>query len=424
MTRTRLWALIILVLAGLGALYLNQTYTTDPFKLGLDLNGGIHLVYKADTSKLESSEIAGSMSTLKNVIEARVNAFGVSEPIVQTEESTLGGEVVHKLIVELPGVNDTQKAIDLIGQTPVLEFSLLVPATTTKATTSSSTGSEAVLVPTGLTGRYITTAQVEYDGQTGRPQIGMVFNSEGGDLFAKITKENVGKQLAIVLDGNVISAPVINGEIVGGKAQITGQFSVQDANNLARSLKYGALPVSIELVGTQTIGASLGTDALKASMKAGLYGFIIVAIFLMLWYRVRGFVAALALIIYTIINLIIFKVGGIVLTSAGLAAFIISIGMAVDGNILIFERMKEELKRGKNKAQALKDGFARAWPSIRDSNISSMITAVILYVFAASPLIKGFALVFLIGVAVSMFTAVTVSRTFLSALSNLNAKNK
>lgn len=189
---------------------------------------------------------------------------------------------------------------------------------------------------------------------------------------------------------------------------------------MARSLKYGALPVAIELIGTQTIGASLGTDALHASMKAGLYGFLIVAIFLILWYRVRGIVAVVALAIYTIINLIIFKTAGIVLTSAGLAAFIISIGMAVDGNILIFERMREELKRGKSRAQALKDGFARAWPSIRDSNISSMITAVILYSFAVSPMIKGFALVFLIGVAVSMFTAVSISRTFLLAITKEN----
>ncbi len=418
MTRTRLWALIILVLAGLGAFYLNTTYKTNPFKLGLDLNGGIHLVYKADTSKLPSAEVPGAMATLKNVIESRVNAFGVSEPVVQTEESTIGNEKVHKLIVELPGVNDTDKATELIGQTPVLEFELLeTVATTTK---TGSTTQETILIPTGLTGRYITTAQVEYDGQTGRPQIGMVFNEEGGDLFAKITKENVGKQLAILLDGQVITAPTIQGEILGGKAQITGQYSVQEANQLARSLKYGALPVSIELIGTQTIGASLGSDALDASVTAGIYGLLIVALFLILWYRVRGVVAAIALMIYVIINLIIFKIGGIVLTSAGLAAFIISIGMAVDGNILIFERMKEELKRGKSKAEALTAGFARAWPSIRDSNISSMITAIILYTFAASPLIKGFAVVFLIGVAVSMFTAITVSRTLLGAITKKN----
>ncbi len=411
MNRTRLWAIIILVIAGLFALYLNKTHITTPFKLGLDLNGGIHLVYKADTSKLQASEVPGSMATLKNVIEARVNAFGVSEPIVQTEASTLDGQQVNKLIVELPGVNDTEKAVALIGATPVLEFKLVQESTSTSASTT-----EPTLISTGLSGRYITTAQVEFDGQTGRPMIGMVFNDEGSELFAKITKDNIGRQLAIVLDGMVISAPTINSEILGGKAQINGQFTVQQANDLARSLKYGALPVSIELIGTQTIGASLGTDALHASVKAGMYGFIIVAIFLILWYRVRGIVAVLALAIYTILNLVIYKAGGIVLTSAGLAAFIISIGMAVDGNILIFERMREELKRGKSRAQALKDGFARAWPSIRDSNISSMITAVILYSFAASPMIKGFALVFLIGVAVSMFTAVTISRTFLLAI--------
>ncbi|MES2986124.1 MAG: protein translocase subunit SecD [Patescibacteria group bacterium] len=418
MTRTRLWALILLVLGGLGAFYLNSTYKTSPFKLGLDLNGGIHLVYKADTSKLPATEVAGAMETLKNVIEARVNAFGVSEPVVQTEESTLGDEKVHKLVVELPGVKDTQNAIDLIGQTPVLEFALIEVGTSTTASSTATT--TAVLVPTELTGRYITTAQVEYDGQTGRPTVGIVFNKEGADIFAKLTKENIGEQLAILLDGTVITAPTIQAEIVGGKAQITGQYSVKEANELARSLKYGALPVGIELIGTQTIGASLGSEALQASIKAGLYGFIIIALFLMLWYRGKGIIAALALIIYVIINLIVFKVGGIVLTSAGLAAFIISLGMAVDGNILIFERMKEEIKRGKTKAEALSIGFARAWPSIRDSNISSMITAIILYTFAASPLIKGFAVVFLIGVAVSMFTAITASRTFLGAFT----KNK
>ncbi len=417
MTRTRLWAIIILVISGLLALYLKNTQDSKPFKLGLDLNGGIHLVYKADTSKLPAGDVGGAMSTLKNVIESRVNAFGVSEPVVQTEKTTLNGQEVNKLIVELPGVKDTQKAINLIGQTPVLEFALLKQVAST--TTSSSTP-QASLAYTGLTGRFITTAQVEYDGQTGRPMIGLVFNTEGADLFAKITKENIGTQLAIVLDGNVISAPTIQSEIIGGRAQITGQYSIKEATELVRNLKYGALPVPIELIGTQTIGASLGAGALKASMNAGMYGFIIVALFLILWYRVRGLVAVIALAIYTILNLIIFKMGGIVMTSAGLAAFIISIGMAVDGNILIFERMREELKRGKSRLQALQDGFARAWPSIRDSNISSMITAVILYSFAASPMIKGFALVFLIGVAVSMFTAVTISRTLLLAIS----KNK
>lgn len=404
MTRTRLWAFIIIIIAGLLALYLKNTYQnqTKSFKLGLDLNGGIHLVYKADISKLSKEDIGPSMETLKNVIEARVNAFGVSEPVVQTEGQ-------DKLIVELPGINDTQKAIDLIGQTPVLEFALV-----------NEVGTSTTLVPTTLTGKYIKTARVEYDSRTGRPQIGLVFNDEGAKMFADITKNNIGKALAILLDGQVISAPVIQSEILGGQAQITGSFSIQEANGLARSLKYGALPVGIELIGTQTIGASLGLGALHKSINAGIYGFIIVSLFLILWYRVRGLVATVALAIYTILNLVVFKIFGVVLTSAGLAAFIISIGMAVDGNILIFERMREELKRGKDRFTALEDGFRRAWPSIRDSNISSMITALILYTFAASPLIKGFALVFFIGVAISMFTSITVSKNLLLAISKKN----
>ena len=410
MTRTRLWAIIIIIISGLLALYLNNTYKTSPFKLGLDLNGGIHLTYKADTSKIAKEDIGQSMETLKNVIEARVNAFGVSEPIIQTEG-------MDKLIVELPGVSDTQKAIELIGQTPVLEFALIEEM---KGTSGTSTATSTQLFPTELTGKYIKTARVEYDSRTNKPQIGIVFDSKGADLFAKITKENIGKPLAILLDGQVISSPIIQGEILGGQAQISGQFSIQEANALARGLKYGALPVSIELIGTQTIGASLGIDALHKSVRAGMYGFIIVAIFLILCYGLRGLVASVALVIYTILNLAIFKLFGIVLTSAGLAAFIISIGMAVDGNILIFSRMREELKRGKSKYDALQEGFRRAWPSIRDSNISSMITAVILYTFAASPLIKGFALVFFIGVAVSMFTSVTVSKNLLLAISKKN----
>ncbi len=408
MTRTRLWAIIIILVSGLLALYLNNTYKTSPFKLGLDLNGGIHLTYQADTSKIAKEDIGQSMETLKNVIEARVNAFGVSEPIVQTQGA-------DKLIVELPGINDTQKAIDLIGKTPVLEFSIVQEF----ASTTSST-SEQLLIPTGLTGKYIDTARVEFDQTTSKPQIGIIFNSEGSKLFADITKNNIGSALAILLDGQIISAPIIQAEIVGGQAQITGQFSIQEANELSRSLKYGALPVGIELVGTQTIGASLGIEALKKSINAGLYGFIIISLFLIAWYRFKGFVAVIALTVYTILNLIIFKVFGIVLTSAGLAAFIISLGMAVDGNILIFERMKEELKRGKSKYEALQSGFNRAWPSIRDSNISSMITAIILYTFAASSLIKGFALVFFIGVAVSMFTSITVSKNLLLAISKKN----
>jgi protein-export membrane protein SecD len=417
MTRTRLWAIIIVLISGLLGLYLKNTYQTKPFKLGLDLNGGIHLVYKGDISKVAKEEVAPAMETLKNVIEARINSDGTKESTVQTEGQ-------DKLIVEIPGVSDTKEAIELIGQTPVLEFSLIEEvATTTNVSATSTkmaTTTQQVLTPTLLTGKYIKTARVEYDQRTNKPQIGLVFDSEGAKLFADITKDNIGKQLAILLDGQIISAPTIQSEIVGGQAQISGTFSIQEANTLSRSLKFGALPIPIELIGNQTIGASLGTDALNKSVKAGMYGFTIVALFLILWYRFKGIVAAIALAIYVILNLVIFKIFGITLTSAGLAAFIISMGMAVDGNILIFERMREELKRGKTKYEALRAGFDRAWPSIRDSNISSMITAFILFVFAASPLIKGFAIVFFIGVAVSMFTSVVVSKNLLLAMSKKN----
>ncbi len=417
MTRTRLWAIIIVLISGLLALYLNNTYQTSPFKLGLDLNGGIHLVYKADISKVAKEEVGPSMETLKNVIEARINSDGRKESTVQTEGQ-------DKLIVEIPGVSDTKEAIDLIGQTPVLTFSLIEEVATSTRVSATSTAmattTEQILVPTLLTGKYIKTARVEYDGTTNKPQIGIVFDSEGSKLFAEITKTNIGKQLAILLDGQVISAPTIQSEILGGQAQISGTFSIQEANALSRSLKFGALPIPIELVGNQTIGASLGTDALNKSINAGIYGFVIVALFLIVWYRFRGLVASIALAVYVILNLVIFKIFGITLTSAGLAAFIISMGMAVDGNILIFERMREELKRGKSKHEALKAGFERAWPSIRDSNISSMITAFILFAFAASPLIKGFAIVFFIGVAVSMFTSVIVSKNLLLAMSKKN----
>ncbi len=231
-----------------------------------------------------------------------------------------------------------------------------------------------------------------------------------------MTQANIGKTIAIFLDGRPISTPVVREAITDGKAVISGRFTPSEARDLARDLKYGALPVPINLVGTQTIGASLGADALKASVNAGLWGFIIVGLFLILWYRLPGLLAVVSLAMYTVIMLTLFKLFGVVLTSAGLAGFIISIGMAVDGNILIFERMKEEFARGYSLEDGIHEGFARAWLSIRDSNISSIITAIILFGTATSPLIKGFALVFGLGVLASMFTSITVSRTFLFAL--------
>lgn len=389
-----------------------------PFKLGLDLSGGTHLVYQADTSKIPASDVAGAMESLKMVIESRINAFGVAEPIIQTEKGTAGGVQIQKLIVELPGVTDVNKAVDLIGKTPVLEFKT-EKAAGSVPTNSNATATDAFAIQyetSPLTGRFLESARVEFDPNTRQPLVALSFNEEGKKLFGQLTTANIGKTIAIFLDGRPISTPVVQTAITDGKAVISGRFTPTEARDLARDLKYGALPVPIELIGTQSIGASLGVDALHASVEAGIWGLVIISIFLLFWYRLPGLLAIFSLGLYTVITLVCFKLFGIVLTSAGLAGFIISIGMAVDGNILIFERMKEELERGLSVEDAVKEGFARAWLSIRDSNTSSIITGLILFFTATSPLIKGFSLVFILGVVVSMFTAITVSRTLLMSL--------
>jgi protein-export membrane protein SecD len=272
-----------------------------------------------------------------------------------------------------------------------------------------------LFIDTGLTGRFLSRATLDFDTRTGEPKVVLTFNSEGQKLFSKITKENVNRILAIFLDGQPISTPVIREEITSGDAVISGGFQVNEAKQLARNLNYGALPVEIKLISTQTIGASLGENALNAGIRSGLIAYLIIALFLILWYRLPGLLAALSLVFYVTLNLLIFKFL-VTLTAAGIAGFILSIGMAVDANILIFERMKEELARGRSLPDAIKEGFARAWTSIRDSNLSSIITAIILYWFASTSLIKGFALVFFIGVVTSMFTAIVASRTLLAAL--------
>lgn len=415
--------ILIIVLLAVGYfIYASQTNKTGvlsrfAFKYGLDLAGGTQLTYKADVSQIASTDVGDAMDTLRDVIERRVNLFGVSEPVVQVLGGGAGSNINHKLVVDLPGVTDINKAIALIGQTPTLEFRL-VPAGSTSTITYTNT------IATGLTGRFVSHATVGFS-QTGvsKPVVNLAFNSEGTTLFSKLTKDNVGRELAIFLDGAPLSAPVINEQIADGNAQISGNFTPQGAKDLVRNLNYGALPVPIELVGTQSVGASLGQQALKATAEAGVIGFIVVALFLILWYRLPGLLATISLLIYVALSLFVFKLIPVTLTSAGLAGFILSIGMAVDANILIFERMKEEMMRGLSVSDAIKEGFARAWFSIRDSNLSSIITAIVLYYFSSTAVIKGFALVFGLGVIISMFTAITVSRTFLMALGNLhNAK--
>ena len=420
----RIIALLVIIAAiGIGYFVYNTELGDSDyaFKLGLDLNGGSHLVYQADVSEVAIGDVASSMDALRNVIERRINLFGVSEPLVQTESAGLvaGKAIAQKLIVELPGVADVDKAIEMIGKTPLLEFKLVREDPPVAGTTTPT----LTLTPTGLTGRLLKRAALEFDQNLNEPQVLLTFTSEGKDLFAKITKENVGKVLGIFLDGQPLSLPVVREEIRDGSAVISGDFTPAEAKTLVRDLNYGALPVPIKLLSTQKIGASLGADAVKAGIKAGEISFLVIALFLILWYRLPGLIAIIALAIYIALNLAIFKLIPVTLTAAGITGFILSIGMAVDANILIFERLKEELRRGKTLANAIHEGFARAWTSIRDSNLSSIITAVILFWFASTSVIKGFALVFGIGVITSMLTAITVSRTLLFAL-GVKGENK
>jgi len=422
MLKRRLTALLVLAIgAGIGWFVYNSQITgSRPFKLGLDLSGGTQLTYRAKLDAIQGSTVADSMSSLRDTIERRVNLFGVSEPIVQTEHGgTLAGTSEERLIVELPGVTDTQKAIDLIGQTPVLEFRMLKTGVTPPETGVTPENVNELFEPASITGRHLTSAQIQFNQSPGgipnEPVVALNFNSEGGKIFGDLTKANVGRYFGMFLDGVPISIPVIREAIPDGTAIISGNFTAVGAKELARNLSFGALPVPIELIGAQTVSGTLGGEAVARGISAGLWGIGLVALFMIIWYRLPGAVSVVALALYVVAILALFKLIPVTLTAAGIAAFILSIGMAVDANILIFERTREEMEGGKSAKEAIGDGFARAWPSIRDSNISSMITAVILFWFGTS-LIKGFALVFGLGVLVSMLTAISVSRTFLFAL--------
>jgi preprotein translocase subunit SecD len=419
MLKARLTALVVIILGALVGFFVYHTQITGswPFKLGLDLSGGTELTYRADLNDIQSQDVTDSMSALRDTIERRVNLFGVSEPLVQTETGGTLGNGEQRLIVELPGVTDTQKAIALIGATPVLEFRLLKPNASVP-TDDSTTSINAAFEPAAITGKDLTSASLQFQGSGGlvqEPTVVLQFNSAGASEFATLTAQNVGKIFGIFLDGVPISTPVIQESIPNGQALISGNFTAQQAKDLANSLNEGALPVPITLISTETVSGTLGGEAVQNGVMAGLIGVGLVMLFMVLWYRLPGLLACVALSLYIVVVLALFKLIPVTLTAAGIAAFILSIGIAVDANILIFERIKEELRGGKSAEDAIRDGFARAWPSIRDSNISSMITAVILFWFGTD-IIQGFALVFGLGVLVSMLTAISVSRTFLYAL--------
>ncbi len=411
-----------------------------PYILGLDLQGGVQLVYQADLTDVQDPGIA--MSGLRDVIERRVNTFGVSEPVVQIQGQ-------DRLLVELPGVTNVQQAIQMIGQTPYLEFdeerapeeAQLILDKIKEVQDAQNSGGDITkienwelalqnpyFIPTELTGKYLDKATVIFDQTTYKPQIQLKFNADGDKLFEDITARNIEKPLAIYLDGysiidtngdGVINnqdlyAPIVQDKITGGTAVISGgSLTTQIANTISSRLNSGALPVKIgEPISQETVGPTLGAVSLKRSLVAGLYGLLAVVIFMVVFYRLPGLLASIALVVYVAIVLALFKLIPVTLTLAGIGGFILSIGMAVDANILIFARMKEEIKAGRGISSAIDEGFKRAWPSIRDSNFNSLIVCAILF-FVATSFIKGFAFTLALGIIVSLFSAIFMTRIFL-----------
>lgn len=555
-TKTRVYLLGIICLTIITALLAwpkGPDFLRDEVKLhlGLDLAGGAHLVYEADVAEVPAGEQAQAVAGTRDVIERRVNALGIGEPVVQTNRTDTG----YRIIVELPGVSDVKQAIKMIGETPVLEFKEMaspVPLTaeektanetfntgqsqkaatilaelknstdatfSAKATAvSEDVGSkdkggdigfvaQGMLVPefedvlfnklkdgemygevvttdygyhlirrvatqckdkasskviacpagaidpekvtqevqgrhilllarstsakmpadtwqnTPLSGKQLKVAKVIFDQQSGLPIISLEFNDDGAKLFEQITERNVNQQVAIFLDGEVISAPRVNEKISGGKAVITGNFTIVESRELAKRLNAGALPVKITLISQQQIGATLGQESVQDSFLAGVIGMILIMIFMISYYRLPGVVAAISLCIYGLILIAIFKLVPVVLTLSGVAGFILTIGLAVDANVLIFERLKEELRAGKSLQAAIDEGFSRAWTSIRDSNVSTLITAFVL-IWLGESLIKGFGITTALGIFVSMFAAMCISRVLLKLIAGLGFKNK
>lgn len=497
------------------------------FNLGLDLQGGAHLIYEANTAVIADKDRASAVEGVRDVIERRVRGgLGVAEPLVQT--TVVGND--YRIIVELPGVTDVNQAIKMIGETPVLEFkeenndpprdltkdeqkqlddfnkaadkkakevlwkaiagkdfTALVTEYSEDAASKDKGGnigyvsaethpeiykwaaSSAVgavdktiiksfdglnvvkklaerdgakkgeesfkeyeiariyvktktaadIVPpkeqwkfSGLSGKQLKRAEVTDDTQSGQIQVSLKFDDEGTKLFSEITTRNVGKPVAIFLDGSPISIPKVNEPILSGSAVITGGFTLAEAKQLSQRLNSGALPVPVELISQQKVDATLGMDSLRKSFWAGIIGLLAVAVYTILYYRLPGVLAVLALLVYSALSLAIFKLIGVTLTLSGIAGFILSIGMAVDANVLIFERLKEELRLGRTLRSAMEESFIRAWPSIRDSNITTLISCAFM-VWMGTGFVQGFAVTLSIGILASMFTAITITRTFM-----------
>lgn len=385
--------------------------------LGLDLSGGTHLVLETDMRDIKPEDRQNALESARQIIERRVNFFGLTEPIVQSAKNADS----YRIIVELPGITDVDRAVNVIGQTARLEFREFTDdALATGAASPSSF--LAVTRPVDISGKDLRRSQLQFSQQTGEPEVGIEFTPEGGKKFAQVTARLVGKPLAIFLDDILISAPKVNSEITGGNAVITGKFTLDEAKNMVLQLNAGALPVPVTVAEKRTIGATLGLASVAKSIQAGLIGLAIVAVFMVAKYGWLGAIADLALLLYGLLNLAIFRAVPITLTLPGVTGFLLSIGMAVDSNILIFERYKEELRSGKPVNIAMELGFGRAWDSIRDANFTTIITCLILFnpgnwqLLPSSGMVRGFAITLFIGVVTSLFTGIIVTRTFIRVL--------
>jgi preprotein translocase subunit SecD len=416
------WRLLFILALTLGALIVvwpgeggfsiplpgGRSFTRDTFKLGLDLQGGTQLVLQGDMSRVPEADRDNAIKGVQQVIERRINAYGVAEPIIQIRGT-------DRVIVELPGVKDTEEAKNLIGKTAQLDFRELGPDGQWKIATANGPDGPN----TELTGKYFKKAEVGFEPRSNVPIILFEFNDDGARMFADISTRLVGRPLGIFLDGQELTAPNVREPITGGRGQITGRFALTEAKTLVIQFNAGALPVPVSIEQERTVDATLGSDSIRKSLIAGQVALVVVAVFMVLYYRLPGGLASGALLIYTLLTLSIFKLIPVTLTLAGIAAFILSVGMAVDANILIFERMKEELRTGRPLGSAIDAGFARAWTSIRDSNVSTLITCGLLYWFGSNfgaSLIMGFALTLGLGVIVSMFSAIFVTRSLLQAI--------
>ncbi|MBU1322846.1 protein translocase subunit SecD, partial [Patescibacteria group bacterium] len=375
-----------------------------------DLQGGTHLLLQADMDNIDPNDRATALESVKQVISRRVDLYGVSEPIIQTSQF----QNTYRLIVELPGVKDVNQAISLIGQTAQLDFR--------EDQTATAGATTLVFQPTGLTGKDLKKAAVSF-GQsgntTGQPVVSLEFTQEGSQKFAEITQRNVNKPVAIFLDNQLITNPIVNEPILSGQAVISGNFTADSASQLAIQLNAGALPVPIKIIEQKNISATLGSDSVRKSVIAGSIGLGLVALFMILLYGINGFLADIALIIYGLITLAIYKLIPVTLTLPGIAGFILTIGMAVDSNILIFERLKEEVRAGRPFSVALELAFGRAWDSIKDANVATIITSLVLINplnfnwLNTSGLVRGFAITLFIGVIISLFTGIIVTRTLM-----------